>query len=284
MVIHQVNRLYGRTLTVLVTALLLPPFSFAGPQFSRQYNTSCGTCHRVYPQLNDLGKAFRDAGFHFPQNDVAFLEIPRTYLLPLHSAANGKGQSPPLAGTMLPSHVPESEEKKYLQKLEVLSAQLNSHPFRYRFCLTTDLAARAEAPCTSQHSVRIAHLGTNTVLEITGNYYAAYSHVRVNKPERARQTFEEVILPALNMAVTQFKNDPQIQGYAIEVSYYVLARVLGVPLEVPENFAVVLPRNAAEKLVETSDPQERQVALQQGQVFLNAEPLILRLKRNSLPP
>jgi len=274
---HQINRPCGRKLTLLVTALLLPPLSFAGPQFSRQYNTSCSTCHTVYPQLNDLGKAFRDAGFHFPQNDVAFLEIPRTYLLPLHSAANGKGQSPPLAGTMLPSHVPESEEKKYLQKLEVLSAQLNSHPFRYRFCLTTDLAARAEAPCTSQHSVRIAHLGTNTVLEITGNYYAAYSHSRVNKPERARLTFEEVILPVLNIAVAQFKNDSQIQGYAIEVSHYVLARVLGVPWEAPENLAVVLPRNAAEKLVEADDPGEREAALQQGQVFLNGEPLAMRL-------
>jgi hypothetical protein len=101
-------------------------------------------------------------------------------------------------------------------------------------------------------------LGTNTVLEITGNYYAAYSHIRVSKPERARLTFEEVILPALNMAVTQFKNDPQIQGYAIEATHYVLARVLGVPWEVPENLAVVLPRNAAEKLVEADDPQEQE--------------------------
>ena len=274
---HLVNRLCGRKLTLLATALLLSPLGFAGPQFSRQYNTSCSTCHTVYPQLNDLGKAFRDAGFHFPQNDVAFLEIPRTYLLPLHSAANGKGQSPPLAGTMLPSHVPESEEEKYTQKLEALSAQLNSHPFRYHFCLTTELGAPAEAPCTSQHSVRLANLGTNTVLEITGNYYAAYSHSRVNKPERARLTFEEVILPVLNIAVAQFKNDSQIQGYAIEVSHYVLARVLGVPWEAPENLAVVLPRNAAEKLVEAYDPGERDAALQQGQVFLDGEPVALRL-------
>jgi hypothetical protein len=178
---------------------------------------------------------------------------------------------------MLPSHVPESDEEKYRQKLEALSALLNSHPFRYRFCLTTELAAPAEAPCASQHSVRVANSGTNTVLEITGNYYAAYSNIRVNKQERARLTFEEAILPTLSMAVTQFKNDPQIQGYAIEVSHYVVVRVLGVPWEVPENLALVLPRNAAEKLVETSDPQERQVALQHGQVFLNAEPLTLHL-------
>ena len=73
---HQVIRLCGGQLTLLVTALLLPLLGFAGPQFSRQYNTSCGTCHSVYPHLNDLGKAFRDAGFQFPENDVAFLETP----------------------------------------------------------------------------------------------------------------------------------------------------------------------------------------------------------------
>ena len=59
--------------------------------------------------------------------------------------------------------------------------------------------------------------------------------------------------------------------------------MLGVPWEVPENLAVVLPRNAAEKLVETSDLREREVTLRQGQVFLNSEPLTLRLKQNSLP-
>ena len=99
----------------------------------------------------------------------------------------------------------------------------------------------------------------------------------MNKPERARLTFEEVILPALKMAVTEFKNDSQIQVYAIEVSHYVLARVLGVLWEAPENLAVVLPRNAAEKLVEAYDPGERDAALQQGQVFLDGEPVALRL-------
>jgi len=72
-------------------------------------------------------------------------------------------------------------------------------------------------------------------------------------------------------------------GYAIEVSHYVLARVLGVPWEAPESFAAVLPRNIAEKLVEADDPREWEAALQHGQVFVNSEPLRLRLKQSSLP-
>ena len=69
------------------------------------------------------------------------------------------------------------------------------------------------------------------------------------------------------MAVAQFRNDRVIQGYAVEVSHYVRAEVLGIPWERPENVAVVLPSSAAERLVETKDPREQQIILQQGQVF-----------------
>src|SRR5208337_2587770 len=56
------------------------PFAFAGPQFSRQYNTSCNTCHTVYPKLNDFGKVFLDAGFQFPEEDLSLIEQPQALL------------------------------------------------------------------------------------------------------------------------------------------------------------------------------------------------------------
>jgi len=273
----------ARKPALLVAVLLLDGLSFAGPEFSRQYNTSCSTCHTFYPQLNNLGKAFRDAGFQFPENDAAFIEIPRTYLHLSPFAATQDAQSRLLADAMPPDRVPEPELQKYLHKLEILSTQLNSHTFPYRFCLSTALAAPADVPCTSQHAVRIARLGDETVLEITGNYYAAYSRRRVNPSERVRLSFQQVILPILNIAVAQFKNDPRIQRYTIEVSHYVLVRVLGVSWEAPENLAVVIPRGAAEKLVEAHDPGERQVAIQAGQVFLNAKPLAFVFDQNSEP-
>jgi len=52
--------------------------------------------------------------------------------------------------------------------------------------------------------------------------------------------------------------------------------VLGIPWEAAENVAVVLPGSAAARLVETRDPEEQRAILQQGQFFLNAEPLTLR--------
>lgn len=39
------------------------------PSFSRKYETSCLTCHTVYPKLNAFGEAFRMNGYQFPQDE-----------------------------------------------------------------------------------------------------------------------------------------------------------------------------------------------------------------------
>ncbi|MGH9642200.1 MAG: hypothetical protein ACRD3Q_07210 [Terriglobales bacterium] len=65
---------------VLAVALVAVPYTYAIPAFSRQYGTSCTTCHVDFPKLNDFGKAFKDAGFKFPKNDEDFIKIPPVML------------------------------------------------------------------------------------------------------------------------------------------------------------------------------------------------------------
>ena len=62
---------------LLAPAILfvLPTKSAAIPAFSRQYSTSCMTCHIDFPKLNDFGKAFKDAGFKFPEGDEDQLKV-----------------------------------------------------------------------------------------------------------------------------------------------------------------------------------------------------------------
>lgn len=40
------------------------------PAFARKYQTSCGTCHSIYPKLNAFGEAFRQNGFQFPEDEL----------------------------------------------------------------------------------------------------------------------------------------------------------------------------------------------------------------------
>jgi len=71
----------GSVLMVPVCLLFLSiDKSYAIPAFSRQYQTSCTTCHLDFPKLNDFGKAFKDAGFKFPKDDENFLKIAPTLL------------------------------------------------------------------------------------------------------------------------------------------------------------------------------------------------------------
>jgi len=64
----------------LLVLILRSSSSYAIPAFSRQYGTSCATCHVDFPKLNDFGKAFKDAGFKFPKDDESFIKIPPVML------------------------------------------------------------------------------------------------------------------------------------------------------------------------------------------------------------
>lgn len=63
-----------RIISVYITALLAGLIAYfacqreagAIPSFSRKYQTSCLTCHTVYPMLNSFGEAFRRDGYRMP--------------------------------------------------------------------------------------------------------------------------------------------------------------------------------------------------------------------------
>ena len=65
---------------LILAVVLLAGSSYAIPPFSRQYGTSCTTCHVDFPKLNDFGKAFKDAGFKFPKGDEDFIKVPPVML------------------------------------------------------------------------------------------------------------------------------------------------------------------------------------------------------------
>ncbi len=66
----------SRWLPALVAAVVAICLYFAStrdagavPSFSRKYQTSCLTCHTVYPVLNPFGEAFRRDGYRFPSQN-----------------------------------------------------------------------------------------------------------------------------------------------------------------------------------------------------------------------
>lgn len=59
----------------LALALALPALpAGAIPAFARKYETSCLTCHTVFPKLNPFGEAFRRNGYRFPGVDSDYVK------------------------------------------------------------------------------------------------------------------------------------------------------------------------------------------------------------------
>lgn len=70
-------------ITVVVT-LAFTREAGAVPAFARKYQTSCTTCHTVYPVLNPFGEAFRRNGYRFPtQNGATDSDVTKANVLAL---------------------------------------------------------------------------------------------------------------------------------------------------------------------------------------------------------
>lgn len=171
-----------------------------------------------------------------------------------------------------------SLQQQYLKDLAQVGRDILANHFDYPFYFSRKLDLdQPQQQRSDQRSIRFDHFNGQTVLAITGNYYAAYSAEKVREEQRAKNSFQNVVLPILKATVPRFQTNGAIQGYAVEISHHVMTKVMGMPVERPENLMVFLPQNAAIKLVEARDTGGQQAALLDAQVYLNAAPLSLWL-------
>jgi hypothetical protein len=183
---------------------------------------------------------------------------------------------------VLPAEIKDPElrtlQEQYLDDLKRLGADIVSIPTEYSFYLSRRLDLDEQKQKSSdQRSIRFDRYKGKTVLEITGNYYAAYSTEKMNPDQRARETFLQIILPILKVAVPRFQSNSSVQAYALEISHHVLGNVMGVSMERPENVVVVLPQQAAIRLVAAKEESVQHAALLQGEAFLNTKPITIWL-------
>ena len=167
---------------------------------------------------------------------------------------------------------------RYMDDLKQLGADILAVPTEYPFYLSRRLDLdQQRQKGGDQRSIRFDRYEGKTVLEITGNYYAAYSTEKMSPDQRARATFLNVVVPILKAAVPRFQNNANVQAYALEISHHVVGKVMGVAVERPENLVVVLPQQAAIRLIGGKDETTQQAALMQGKMFLNAQPVSIWL-------
>jgi hypothetical protein len=173
-------------------------------------------------------------------------------------------------------------QEKYFQQLQTIGAEAQGHVYPYPFffsrMLDLELAQQQHA---DQRSLRFDNYGGMTVVELTGNYFAAYSSESVDKSHRALRTFQDVMLPILEIAVPVVKDNPDVEGLAMEISHHIRGKAMGMSMERPENLVLVLSKGAALRLVNAKNENDRQAAILDGQFFINGEPFVLYLSERA---
>jgi hypothetical protein len=173
-------------------------------------------------------------------------------------------------------------QQRHLKTLMAIGTEIEAHKFPYPFyfsrVLDVDLS---KIQVADQRSIRFDIYKGQTVLEITGNYYAAYSADRMDSYERLKETFQSVIMPMLQVEVPHFPDDSEFSAFAIEVSHHVRQKVMGVNSEHPENVTVIIPVPVAQKLVDAKTADQKQAAVLEAKVFLNGEPYSLWLQEGA---
>src|SRR5271165_564764 len=173
-------------------------------------------------------------------------------------------------------------QQRHLKTLMAIGREIEDHKFPYPFyfsrVLDVDLSKMQAA---DQRSIRFDIYKNQTVLEITGNYYAAYSADRMDSYARLKETFQQVILPLLQVEVPRFPDDSEFSAFAIEVSHHVRQKIMGVSSEVPENVTIIIPVAVAQKLVEAKSDDQKQAAILEAKIFLNGQPFSLWLQEGA---
>jgi hypothetical protein len=167
-------------------------------------------------------------------------------------------------------------QQKHMAELKSVAVAIASHQFPYHFYFSRRLdLSEDEQRGSDQRSIQFARFQSRIVLQITANYFAAYSGELLTKDDRARKTFEDVILPILRVEVPAMQQEQAIGSFALEISHHVHKKTIGVVTERAENVVLVIPREAAVRLVSASTAAGQQAALQQASIFLDSQPLAL---------
>ena len=74
--LHQARRVLACLALISLAWVATESNAFAVPAFARKYQTSCQTCHIVFPKLNAFGEAFRLRGYRMPGETEAMVKEP----------------------------------------------------------------------------------------------------------------------------------------------------------------------------------------------------------------
>src|SRR5579864_617324 len=110
-------------------------------------------------------------------------------------------------------------QQRHFAELKAAAVEITSHEYPYRFYLSRTLDVTEQQEQQIDHrSIRFSNFQGSTVLQVTGNYFAAYSERLMGRDERVKETYLDVALPILRAVVPRLTGEPKLTAFAIEIS------------------------------------------------------------------
>jgi hypothetical protein len=173
----------------------------------------------------------------------------------------------------------------HFQSLKAAAAEITSHMYPYQFSLSRVLDLdKSKQMSVDQRSIRFATFHNQTVVQVTGNYFASYAADKMSEAERARQTYRDVMLPILKAIAPRVESESKVDAVAIEISHHTRHKLLGLPIENAENITLIVPRATAAKIAAADDPEMQLAQLSNAQLFVDGRSIPVWLEDVQSPP
>ena len=161
-------------------------------------------------------------------------------------------------------------QERHFPELKAAAVEITSHSYPYRFYLSRNLdISEHKEQQSDQRAIRFSQFQRQIVVQVTGNYFASYSGRLMDRTERVKRTYLDVMMPIVSAIAPRLAGEPKVAAYAIEISHHVRKDVLGVTVENLENLAVIVPRSVAEKAAAGRDVVDQITALRASAVYVD---------------
>lgn len=190
--------------------------------------------------------------------------------------------APRLSAQVSPNEILDPDlkalEKQYFPQLMSVNQSIARMHFPFPFYLSRYVGIEpAKQAETDSRGLEFVKFRDRTVLKITGNYDAAYSATQFTRNERAARTFQAVLLPILRTVTQSIPPEVACDSIGFEVAYHTRAAEKSYDYEGKELLVIVVDRQDAFVLAQTTNDAARQDILNRSMIFLGGQAFGLSL-------
>lgn len=178
----------------------------------------------------------------------------------------------------------KADEAQYLPQLQSLQQSITAIKFPLPFRLARYPNAKpGQRAASDANGIEFVYFEGREVLKISGIYKAAFNSTLLSENERASRTFQDVVVPILQLVGQQIPANIDCDAIGFEIVYDTRDANNAYDYEGQESLTVVFDRQDAFAYVHATGNAQRQQILNRSDIFVDGKDFGLALgQRNPL--